>query len=187
MTRPAETTRETGGNGMRFDVSARGCASRSPAGRGSGSRRAPPGWCEFFPVRTGKLHIGVRRLRGPISGSPHDSADPPPTIPGRMCNMATPTPHTRARLRPLQRRPGRDDPSPPSPRPHGLPLVLVDRRLPRRERLNASRRTQNDLPAELSTGCVVSAGFACHFRRFRVSFPPVSAKRGGEARTWCWA
>ena len=34
---------------------------------------------------------------------------------------------------------------------------------------------------------VVSAGFACRFRRFRVSFPPVSAKRGGEARTWCWA
>ena len=29
---------------------------------------------------------------------------------------------------------------------------------------------------ELSTGCALSAGLVCRFRRFRVSFPPVSAK-----------
>ena len=44
-----------------------------------------------------------------------------------MCNMATPTPHTRARLRPPQRRPGRDDPSPRPPVLMGYPSSsLID-------------------------------------------------------------
>ena len=51
---------------------------------------------------------GARSAHGRISTAlsvgafPHDSADPPPAGPGRMCNtaQAAPMPHTRARPRP---------------------------------------------------------------------------------------
>ena len=76
---------------------------------------------------------------------PHDSADPPPTGPGRMCNTA-PMPHTRARKPRPRRRPRHPYPSllHPLPEPPPAPTTCIVSRRPglRIHRRPPRRRTR---------------------------------------------
>ena len=127
-----------GGRLPRGSVRAFPCDSGALTRTSVFSGRAP--MCRADPSAHGRTSTALS-----AEAFPHDSADPPPAGPGRMCNTA-PMPHTRARKPCPRRRPRHPYPSllHPLPEPPPAPTTCIVSRRPglRIHRCPPRRRTR---------------------------------------------